>query len=104
MAKKRRLAGSDASISPRERQHLKCRVRMGQERLRRRYREVHGKIVDWITHYIEDGTLYVNVRFQDHTDFSLQFGPQIVIDGVDLSDMKSGDSKLIREYYRRRGR
>jgi hypothetical protein len=36
----------------------------------------------------------------DKTEFSLQFSPKIRTDGIDLSDMSTGDFELIREYYR----
>jgi len=31
------------------------RIRKKHEKLRKRYREVHGKKVDWISHLIEEG-------------------------------------------------
>jgi hypothetical protein len=44
----------------------------------------------------------VCIRFMDKTEFSLQFSPQIQTDSIDLSDMTTGNFKMIREYYRRR--
>jgi Iap family predicted aminopeptidase len=41
------------------------------EALRKKYPEVHGKVVDFISHSVEDGTLYFTVRFTDKTAFSL---------------------------------
>ena len=38
----------------------------------------------------------------DGTYFSLQFSPQIVTDGIEFSDMASGDDKILTVYYRRR--
>jgi hypothetical protein len=38
----------------------------------------------------------------DKTEFSLQFSPQVLTDGIDLADMSTGNFKMIREYYRRR--
>jgi len=55
-----------------------------------------------LSYSFEDGSLYIAIRFKDKTDFSLRFSPQIVTDGIDLSDMSSGNFKLIREYYKRR--
>jgi hypothetical protein len=89
-------------ITPEERKELDEALKKGHEKLRDRYREVHGKAVDWISHSVEEGSLYVNIRFKDKTDFSLQFSLQIVIDGIDLSDMKTGDCEFIRRYYKRR--
>lgn len=39
----------------------------------RRYPGVQGKVVDYISHSIDDGTLCVNVCFTDRTLFSLRF-------------------------------
>jgi hypothetical protein len=66
----------------------------------RRYPGVHGKVVDYISHSIEDGTLCVNVCFKDKTLFSLRFACDIFIVGGDISDWKTGDYALIREYMR----
>ena len=57
-------------ISPAEHRRLERRIKKKYDRFRRRYPEVHGKVVDFITHSIEDGTLYFSVRFKDKTDFS----------------------------------
>ena len=59
------------------------------------------KIVDWVRHSVEEGNVYVCIRFMDKTEFSLQFSPHILTDGIDLSDMSTGNFKMIREYYRR---
>jgi hypothetical protein len=37
----------------------------------------------------------------DKTDFSLQFSPKILTDSIDLSDMSTGNFKMIRDYYRK---
>ena len=37
---------------------MERRSNQREERLRRKYPEVHGKVVDVITHTIDDGTLY----------------------------------------------
>ena len=89
-------------ISAREHKRLEKRIRARHEKLRKKYREIHGKVVDWISHSIEDNCLYVNVRFKDKTQFSLRFVPQIATHYVDLSDISTGDFKMIREYYIRR--
>lgn len=64
----------------------------------RRYPGVQGKVVDYISHSIEDGTLCVNVCFNDKTLFSLRFACDISIVSADLSDWKTGDYEMIREY------
>lgn len=58
------------------------------DRLRRRYPEVHGKVVDFISHGIQDGTLYFTVRYRC----------DMLVVGADLCDVKTGDLKVIREY------
>ena len=64
----------------------------------RRYTEVHGKVVDYISHSIDDGTLCVNVSFKDKTLFSLRFASEMFIVSADISDWKTGDYEMIREY------
>ncbi len=88
-------------ITAKEHKRLEKRIKRRHEKLRNRYREIRGKVVEWVSHSFEEGSLYVSIRFQDKTDFSLRFSPQIVTDGIDLSDISTGDFKLIREYYQR---
>lgn len=88
-------------ISAAEHRRLDRRIKKKHEKLRRRYPEVHGKKVDWISHGYEGGYLYFNVRFTDGKNFSISCSPAIVTDFVDFSDMKAGDDVIIREYYRR---
>jgi hypothetical protein len=64
----------------------------------RRYPGVDGKVVAYISHSMEDGTLCVNVCFKDKTAFSLRFACEMFIVGADISDWKSGDYEMIREY------
>jgi hypothetical protein len=64
----------------------------------RRYPGVQGKVVDYISHSIDDGTLCVNVCFMDKTLFSLRFACDIVIVMADMSDWKTGNYEMIREY------
>lgn len=106
MSRKTRTVGvGNIEVTPitaKEHRRLEKRIKKRHEKLRKRYREIHGKVVDWVSHSFEEGSLYIGIRFKDKTDFSLRFSPQIVIDGIDLSNMRSGNFKLIREYYRRR--
>src|SRR6266404_4694441 len=44
-------------ITAKERRNLDERIKKKYDRFRRRYPEIHGKVVDFITHSIEDGTL-----------------------------------------------
>ncbi len=87
-------------ISAKEHKEIDKRIKKRQERLRKRYPEVRGKVVDFISHYVTDGTLYFNVRFKDKTNFSLRYSSQMFIVGADFSDMKSGNVDIIREYMR----
>jgi hypothetical protein len=64
------------------------------EALRKKYPEVHGKVVDFISHSVEDGTLYFTVRFTDKTAFSLLYQ----CDLSPIGDWKTGDLKIIRQY------
>jgi hypothetical protein len=54
--------------------------------------------VDFISHSIQDGTLYFTVRFKDKTDFSLRYVCDMFIVGADFCDVKTGDFEMIREY------
>src|ERR1700746_2933940 len=87
-------------VSPAEHRWLKRRIKKKYDRFRRRYPEVHGKVVDFITHSIEDGTLYFSVRFKDKTDFSLRYACDMFVVGADFCDFKTGDFEMIREYMR----
>ena len=84
------------------RKKIRQRIKKRYARLRKRYKEIRGKKVDWIEHTYEEGSLYVGVRFMDGTYFSLDFSPQIVTQGIEFSDMSSGDEKILKTYYRRR--
>ena len=44
-------------------------ARSGRGDSARKYPDVHGKAVDFITHAIDDGTVYFTVRFTDQTSF-----------------------------------
>jgi hypothetical protein len=109
MTKKRRpnkppatMAGGTPIVpaSTQQRRELDQRTKKLYDRLRRRYPEVHGKVVDFISHSVEDGTLYVAVRFTDMTEFSFRFTSEMFVAGIDLSDWQTGDGDIIREYMR----
>ncbi len=89
-------------VSAAEHRAIDRKIKKRYERLRKKYKEIRGKKVDWIEHTYEEGSLYVGVRFMDGTYFSLDFSPQIVTDGIEFSDMSSGDGKILKTYYRRR--
>ena len=89
-------------ITPKERRKLDKLMKKRLDMRRKKYPEVRGKVVDYISHSFEEGSLYVGIRFKDKTDFSIRFSHEIVVNGIDLSDVKTGDCEIIREYYRRR--
>jgi hypothetical protein len=88
-------------ISAAEHRRLDKRIKKKHEKLRRRYPEVHGKKVDWISHWHEEGLCFFDVRFMDGKNFSVTCHPVMVTDSIEFSDMKTGDDVIIREYYRR---
>jgi hypothetical protein len=107
MTKKRRseepevvLVGSTPirRITAEERREIAERIKKQRKQLREKYPEVHGKVVDFITHTIDDGTLYFTVRFKDQTSFSLRYACDMFIVGADLSDWGHGNYNRIREY------
>ncbi len=85
-------------ITAKERREIGKRSKQREERLRWKYPEVHGKVVDFITHTINDGTLYFTVRFEDKTSFCLRYACDMFAVGADLSDWRSGDFHILREY------
>lgn len=85
-------------ITAGERSQIDRRSRQWEERLRRKYPEVHGKVVDFITHTVDDGTLYFTVRFTDKTSFCVRYACEMSVVGAELSDWRSGDFHVIREY------
>jgi hypothetical protein len=85
-------------ITPKERRKLHKLVKRWQDMRRRKYPEVRGKVVDYISHSIDDGILCMNVCFKDKTLFSFRFACDMFIVGADLSDWKTGDYDIIREY------
>jgi hypothetical protein len=88
-------------ISAAEHRRIDRRIKKKNEKLRKRYREVHGKRVDWISHWIEEGILFFTVRFMDGQSFSVTYSPFVVLDTVDFSDMSTGDDVILKQYYQR---
>lgn len=94
-------SGPIQPISAAEHRRLDGQIKKKHERLRRQYREVHGKKVDWISHSIEEGTLFFTVRFTDGKCFSITYSPCVLLDTVDFSDVSTGDNVVLKEYYLR---
>jgi hypothetical protein len=88
--------------TPKEQREWERIVRKKNEKRRKQYRAVHGKVVDWVDHWIEEGWLFVSIRFQDKTDLRLQFGAKMVTDEIDLCDVSGGKLRLVRQYFRGR--
>jgi hypothetical protein len=88
-------------ISAAEHRRLDRRIKKNHEKLRKQYREVHGKKVDWISHWIEEGILFFTVRFTDGKCFSVTYSPCVLLDTVDFSDMSTGDEVILKSYYQR---
>ena len=86
------------AITGKEGRKVEKRIGKRRAKLRQRYPEVHGKVVDYISHSIEDGTLFFSVAFKDKTNFSLRFACEMFIVGADFADMRTGDLEMIREY------
>ena len=96
-------------IDPKERKKLDRFHEKRKAKLRKQYREIHGKTLDYVTHSYEDsdggGWLYINLYFTNGTNFSMDFSinePAIVPRVIEYGDMSSGDYENIRTYYYRR--
>ena len=50
-----------------ETQSTKQKGREALREIRKRYKEIRGKRVDWISYNDEEGLLYVGIRFTDKT-------------------------------------
>jgi hypothetical protein len=66
----------------------------------RRYRDLRGKVVDWVEHRFEEGLLYIQVRFIDKTELCWRIAARMTIEEGDLSDWKSGDFEQLRVFVR----
>jgi len=64
----------------------------------KQYPGVRGKVVDFIEHQFEEGMLFIHVRFTDKTEVSFTLGCRLYIKEADLSDISTGDYKLLKEY------
>jgi len=91
---RRRKSGSNggttmAPMTPKELREIERRSKAGEKRLRGKYPEVHGMVVDFITHTIDDGTLYFTVHFTDQTSFAFAMHCDMFAVGAELSDGKA---------------
>ena len=81
-------------ITPKERKKLHKLKKKRLDMRRRKYPEVRGKVVDYLSHSIDDGILCINVCFKDKTLFSFRFACDMFIVGADLSDWKTGTQRV----------
>ena len=64
------------------------------------YRDLQGKVVEWVEHKFEEGVLYIQVRFTDRTELSWRIATRLTIEEADLADWTSGDFKRLRVFVR----
>jgi hypothetical protein len=64
----------------------------------RQYPGIRGKVVDWVEHKFDEGTLYIHVRFRDRTELTYTLGCRLVIEEAVLGDLAMGNYRTIREY------
>jgi hypothetical protein len=92
-------------ISAKERLKLDREHEKRKDRLRKQFPEIHGKILDYVTHSYEDNWLYVTLYFTDGTNFSLDFTmnePSIVPKIIEFGRYEDGEYKNLRTYFHRK--
>lgn len=89
-------------ISAKELRAVDSRIKEREDKNRQRYREIHGKTVDFVQHWMDEDILLVSIRFLDGTNFSIQYEPTVELFRVDYSDMSTGDDVILKKYFRRR--
>lgn len=85
-------------LSSAEHKSLDRAIKRKHQASRNRYPEIRGKRIDWVTHHVNDGTLYVDIHFQDGTEFYLTFDPHIAIRSAVLWDPSKSNDEVIRTY------
>jgi hypothetical protein len=73
-----------------------------RDKLRKKFPEIHGKLLDYLTHSYDDGWLYITLYFTDGTNFSLDFTvnePAVVPKLIEYGKCVEGEYKNIRTYY-----
>ena len=71
-----------------------------QEQAGQEYRGLRGKVVEFVEHEFEEGTLYVQVRFKDRTELCWRISTLAIIEEADLSDWKSGNLENLKVFVR----
>jgi hypothetical protein len=82
----------------RERKQINKSIAKTREKLRKRYPEIHGKTVDYVTHTVRDTMVHFAIQFTDRTMFSLRYACDMFVVGAELDDVRTGDCEPIREY------
>lgn len=59
------------------------------------YPGIKGKVVDWADHAVEEGILYIRVRFTDKTELCWRITSSTLLEEADLSDWKTGAFRQI---------
>jgi hypothetical protein len=85
-------------ITARERKELDKSIEEANHKLRKKYSEIHNKVVDYVTHTVRGTTVFFTIHFKDRTAFSLRYTCDMFVVGTDLYDVKTGDYEVIREY------
>ena len=89
-------------ISKAERKKMDRWHKKRKDKLRNKFPEIHGKLLDYLTHSYANGWLYVTLYFTDGTDFSLDFSvnePAVVPKLIEYGKYVDGEYKNIRTYY-----
>jgi hypothetical protein len=73
-------------------------IERSHAKLRKKYPEIHGKKVDFVTHTARGTMVFFTIQFTDQTVFSLRYACDMFVVGADLDDVRTGDYELIREY------
>lgn len=82
-----------ARTSAKGRRKLELDHERRKDGLRRKYPEIRGKLLDYITHSYGDGWLHVILYFADATNFSLHFTvnePSIVPKLIEVWEIRGG--------------
>ena len=64
----------------------------------KQYPGVRGKVVDWVEHEFEEGTLYIHVRFQDKTELTYTLGSRLFIEESVLGNLTTGNYRTVSKY------
>lgn len=99
------MAAKTRRPSKKERQRISRWVENWQQKWRNRYKEIHGKTLDFVTYSYEDNLLFINLYFSDKTNFSLDFSlrePAIEPYAIEYGDVSTGDYENIKTYFVRK--